>query len=117
MKPRSSLGVTVRTTSTALLAALLLGGCYRYRTHAPEVIDGTTPRSETVWSLAWGLAQEQPDVNNCRGQGLADVTVADNFGYTLITVLTLGFASPKRVEWTCAPPGVSDGDLTDDGGG
>ena len=53
MKPRSFLGVTVRTTSTALLAALLLSGCYRYRTHVPEVIDGTTPRSETVWSLAW----------------------------------------------------------------
>lgn len=115
MKPRPFLSSLLRPAGAALVCLMLLGGCYRYRTHAPEVVDGTTPRGETVWSLAWGLAQEVPEVDNCRGQGLADVTVVDNFGYSLLTVITLGFVSPKRVEWTCAPPGVSEGDLTDDG--
>ena len=32
------------------------------------------------------------------------VTMKSNFFYDLITVLTLGFASPIEVEWYCAPP-------------
>jgi hypothetical protein len=28
--------------------------------------------------------------------------VKDNFAFTLLTVITIGLVSPKRVEWNCA---------------
>jgi hypothetical protein len=41
------------------------------------------------------------------------VTVRDNLGFALLTVVSLGIVSPKRVEWSCATPTPSEGGLSD----
>lgn len=108
-------GVT-RSSRIALLVSaitLVIGqACYHYRAVPVQPITEDEPggapaaateyESETVWALAWGLVQERPDIDNCEGQGLAEVRVTTNLGYALLTIATLGFASPARVEWKCA---------------
>ncbi|MFQ5961396.1 MAG: hypothetical protein ACE5MG_08350 [Candidatus Methylomirabilales bacterium] len=94
--------------ATALLCSISAQGCYTYRAHAPGY-PGVAEGSEVVWSFAWGLAQELPTIDNCNNQALAEVTMRSNFAFALLTVVTLGFASPQKVEWKCAratpPPG------------
>lgn len=96
----------------SVTALLVCSACYHYRAVPVQPIGeetpggapafATEPESETVWALAWGLIQSRPDIDNCEGQGLAEVRVTTNLGYTLLTIATLGFASPARVEWRCA---------------
>ena len=95
------------------ICLLLLSGCYYYRAQAPGAAGrGVTDyEGEVVWSLAWGLAQTNPRVANCQGQALAEVRNTNNFGYVLLTVVTLGFVSPQRVDWRCASPTPSPGEL------
>lgn len=93
-------------------ALLFCSACYHYRAVPAQPISEEEPggapalateyESETVWALAWGLVQNRPNIDNCEGQGLAEVRVTTNLGYTLLTIATLGFASPARVEWRCA---------------
>lgn len=103
-----------------LLAGLLVVGqaCYHYRAvpvePATEEEVGGAPalatdyEGETVWALGWGLLQERPFIDNCQGQPLAEVQVTTNLGFTLLTIVTLGFASPARVQWRCAKPTPTD---------
>ena len=95
------------------LCLALLSSCYYYRAQAPGAAGrGVTDyEGEVVWSLAWGLAQTHPHVANCQGQGLAEVRNTNNFGYVLLTVITLGFVSPQRVDWRCTSPTPSEGEL------
>ncbi len=92
---------------TALTLIILLPGCYTYRVQAPQQV-GVTEHGEILWSFAWGLAQERPRVA-CHGQALSEVTVRSNLLYDIVTVATLGFASPKKAEWRCAPPNPVSG--------
>jgi hypothetical protein len=97
---------------TLVLAAALLPGCtYHYRVRAPGKTGSTLPKGEVVWALAWGLVQEVPKVDNCNDQALAEVHQTSNFAFALITVLTLGFASPQKVEWICDTPHAAPGRL------
>jgi hypothetical protein len=50
------------------------------------------------------LVQEKPDIANCNNQPLAEVTLSSNLGFSLLTLLTLGFASPVQMRWKCAKP-------------
>ena len=98
-----------------LLCAMLTAGCYYYRAQVPGApgVGVTEYKGEVVWSLFWGLVQENPRITNCRGQGLSEVRNTTNFGFALLTVASLGIASPQRVEWKCAPPTPSPGGLRD----
>lgn len=102
-----------RVAALVLLITLVMGqACYHYRAVPVQPITAdelggapaaaTEYESETVWALAWGLAQQQPNIDNCKGQGLAEVRVTTNLGYALLTIATLGFASPARLQWKCA---------------
>jgi hypothetical protein len=99
----------------ALLCGVLITGCYHYRAQAPGAagIGSTEYNGEVIWSLAWGLVQENPRITNCQGQALSEVRQTTNFGFVLLTVLTLGFASPQQVEWKCGPATPSEGNLRD----
>ena len=60
---------------------------------------------KTTWSFAWGLVQPK-DINpkcDSRFNHLDQVTVKNNWGFALISVLSLGIVMPQRVEWSCAP--------------
>jgi hypothetical protein len=100
---------------TVLLYGVLATGCYYYRAQAPGAagVGVTEYQGEVVWSLFWGLVQENPQITNCQGQGLSEVRNTTNFGFALLTVATLGIASPQRVEWKCAPATPSAGGLRD----
>ncbi|MEP7229764.1 MAG: hypothetical protein ABI691_05900 [Ginsengibacter sp.] len=60
---------------------------------------------KTTWSFAWGLVQPK-DINpkcDSRFAHMNKVTVKNNLGFALISVLTAGIVMPQRVEWCCAP--------------
>ena len=99
--------------SVAVLCWLAAAGCYHYRAAvseaaAPRAADRYT--GEVVWSLAWGMVQETPIVNcdiplagtDTLKLPVAEVRVSTNLGFVLVTLATLGFAAPARVEWKCA---------------
>lgn len=110
---RSS-AIRTRTVACLALLGLLATGCYHYRTEAPGVagIPGTDYEGEMVWSLAWGLVQENPEPPRCNNQPLSEVRVTSNFGFSLLTILSLGFVAPARVEWKCAKPRPGTGTLS-----
>jgi hypothetical protein len=93
----------------ALLTCLLLfSSCYTYRvaTHAQP---GTEFNSRTAHSFFWGLVQNPKEIStpicdSLNVNGVALVQVKSNFGYSLITVLTLGIWSPMKIEWKCSKP-------------
>ncbi|MBA3895143.1 MAG: hypothetical protein H0X69_15905 [Gemmatimonadales bacterium] len=96
---------------------LMTGGCYRYHLLAPEPDPVVTACRRTVHALAWGLITHDTRASHCEGavpdsvasacqqsNAIDQVMVTSNFGYTLLTIVTLGFWSPVRLEWHCAKP-------------
>ena len=96
----------LRLLSIALCA--MLTGCYHYRVSAPQVADLSDPVSETKWSLAWGLVQEDASDSSCacKNNGIKEVTASTNLGYTLLSVVTLGIVVPVDVQYVCGKPPV-----------
>ncbi len=67
----------------------------------------TEPHKKTMHALFWGLVQENEFADNCQGAGMHEVRVSTNFGYVLLSVVTVGIWVPVDIEWTCereAPP-------------
>jgi hypothetical protein len=89
-----------------LCLSLLLGlqtGCYHYRVYGEQVPVGSEAKRATLWSSLWGTRQQNINTDQtCVNNPTAEVTMSGNFGYTLLTVLSLGFVSPIDVEWKCA---------------
>lgn len=85
-----------------IAAVIALQGCY----HSRVITDsqpGTEYKSETVNSFFWGMMQENVQPPNCvESNAMQEVRVNWNFGYSLITVATLGIWAPMEVEWRCA---------------
>src|SRR5258707_9970053 len=67
-------------------------GCYHFRTSPKDSAPATEPQTATVWSYAWGLAQNRVEVDmpSCPSRALQEVTVSSNFGFALLTIVTLG---------------------------
>jgi hypothetical protein len=103
-----------------LLALLLASaqGCYHYRVVAagPAGANPSTfPQSTTLHAVLWGLVQDQTLEHVCaQDEALARVRTTSNFGYTLLTVVTLGMWAPIQVEYACANPTPAPGTI---GGG
>jgi hypothetical protein len=103
----------VSKRSLVLALVLVLGtapGCYHYRIKDPESSVSASGK-RTVHSLAWGLIQQDTPTGNCEGKGLAEVRVTTNLGFTLLTIVTLGFWAPAQVEWQCRPPEPPEGEI------
>ncbi len=85
------------------VAFLTAQGCYHTRIIASDS-PATDYEKHTMYALAWGLVQTNvlPDSCHCPSNALAEVRYSSNLGYSLITVITLGFWSPVEVEWRCA---------------
>ena len=89
-------------------AFLLFTSCYSYRI-APHAQPGTEMSSVTANSFFWGLVQSPKEIttpicDSLNTNGVALVQVKNNFGFSLITVLTLGIWCPMRLEWKCSKP-------------
>ncbi len=88
-----------------------LAGCYHNRISLPDKwAPATEVHRKTVWSFFWGAEQQNIYPNECQGEGLAEVTVSRNFGDLVISVLSLGMASPVTIEWTCSKCSQEVGD-------
>jgi Bor protein len=107
-----------RTMFTAGLFALMLvfSSCYSYRvaTHAQAGTGLSKP--VTAHAFFWGLVQKPPQIrtpvcDSLQLNGMSEVTVKTNFGYALITVITLGIWSPAKVQWKCSKPCKETGTL------
>lgn len=99
----------------ASLCILLISSCYttNIATHAQA---GSVVSKRTVNSFFWGLIQSPkrvttPICDSLGTNGMAEVTVKNNLGYSLITVGTLGIWSPTRIEWRCGKPCPKVGNL------
>ena len=105
---------------TVVLPLLLCQGCYHFRIVTDEN-PGTEYRKKTIHNIAWGLLVTDAVAENCvgdnRGNGLDEVRVSTNLGYSLVTIITLGFWAPLEVEWRCIkPPNDDDDDIFGDSG-
>lgn len=108
-------------SARAVVLAVLLAstpGCYHYRVAAagPAGANPSTfPQSATLHAVLWGLGQDQTLEHVCaQDEALAHVRTTSNFGYTLLTVVTLGIWAPVQVEYACANPTPAPGTI---GGG
>jgi len=116
----------LRIAILLLLIACVLPttGCYTYHMYqvggAGGLELGNQPGTEwehvTRHSFVWGLVRQDVPVDNCRlanGQrlGIEEVKIETNFGYVLISALTLGLWVPLEVSWRCAKPPVTTGTL------
>jgi hypothetical protein len=99
----------------ALSLTLIFSSCYNARV-ATQAQAGSVVSSATVNFYFWGLVQSPkrmttPICDSLNSPGLAEVTVKNNFGYSLITVVTLGIWSPTKIEWVCSKPSQKVGKL------
>jgi hypothetical protein len=97
-----------------LILALAQPACYRNAVVVPRPDPVTEWRGQTVHSLFWGLIKSRDlTAQDCApSNGLDIARNTSNFGFALITVVTLGIWSPTRLEWRCARlPSGGNGDM------
>ena len=104
-----------RIPAMLVVCGMLFSNCYSYRvaTHAQP---GTEFQTRTAHSFFWGLVQSPKEIatpicDSLNANGVSVVQVQNNFGYSLITVLTLGIWSPMKLQWKCGKPWQVSGHL------
>lgn len=95
---------------------LLSSSCYSYRVATNAQAGSEASKPITANSFFWGLIQKPKEIHTpiCDSlgvNGMAEVTMKTNFGYALITVVTLGIWSPMKVQWKCGKPCKKSGTL------
>jgi Bor protein len=89
---------------------LLNESCYHYEVATKaQPATNTVPEKITVHSFLWGLYQSPkiittPLCDTLEVNGVSKVKFTTNFGYSLITVITLGIYCPVQIEWYCSKP-------------
>lgn len=98
-----------RIWGSALLLALgaaAQAGCMTYTLRAGDpATQSDRAYHATVHSIVWGAVHDDIDATGeerCANAGVATVTVTDNFFYTFLNVITLGFWQPMDVTYQCA---------------
>jgi hypothetical protein len=95
-----------------LLAAAATGGCYHQYLRVTRSDQLPEKEQKTVWSYAWGLVHSKDSVTVCgQTRALDQVEVKSNLGMTLLGILTLGIAVPRRMIWYCSTPRECPGDI------
>ncbi|KAA1246963.1 hypothetical protein [Aquimarina sp. RZ0] len=65
--------------------------------------DSVAKNSKTTWSYAWGLVTPKDIDPKCESKRMNAVTSSTNFGYILISTITVGIVVPQTITWECAP--------------
>jgi len=107
-----------------VVTQLVNSGCYRYHLLSPEPDPIVTACQRTVHTLAWGLITRDTRTTHCEGavpdsvasacrqsNAIDQVRVSSNFGFALLTIVTLGFWAPMQLKWHCAKPAEAPGDI------
>jgi len=114
---RSQLSCLKKMHVVSLLVLMFVfNSCYSYRVATRAQAGTETSGTMTAHSLFWGLVKKPveihtPTCDSLGVNGVAEVTMKTNFGYALITVITLGIWSPMQVEWKCSKPCKKSGIL------
>jgi hypothetical protein len=87
--------------------ALCGSGCFSYRLATHDQPGSIHSESATANSYLWGLVNKPaliktPICDTLGVNGVSEVTVKTNFGFALITVVTLGIWCPVKLEWICS---------------
>ena len=88
--------------------------CYQYRVLNTNNDPATEYQKKVLWSYCWGLVNKPENfvVPNCgNNNALDEVQFRTNFGYSLITVVSLGILAPTQVKWKCHKPCERNGHL------
>jgi hypothetical protein len=88
---------------------LLFSSCYTYRISTQAQAGTETIKPIHANSFLWGLVQSPktlttPNCDSLDVNGMAEVTMKTNLGYSLITVATLGIWSPMKITYKCGKP-------------
>lgn len=97
-----------------IMLLFVLQGCYHYRITTSKFDPTTGYQKKTAHSFFWGLVQKNVIATNCDSlnlKSLDEVRVTSNFGYSVITVATLGIWSPIQFEWKCPKPCPRESEL------
>ena len=92
-----------------IILSCSISSCYSYRVATHALTGSEVSKTVTAHSLFWGLVQNPREIRTpiCDSlgvNGMAEVSMKTNFGYALITVVTLGIWSPVKVEFKCSKP-------------
>ncbi len=68
----------------------------------PDTAANGPPGGATYWSLVWGTYQREPRPP-CNDRPIAKVILKINPVFDLLSVVSLGAASPARIRWECVP--------------
>jgi hypothetical protein len=107
----------VMVTACLLSSLVFNSSCYTYRISTQAQTGAEATNSVTAHSFFWGIVQKPKDYihtpvcDSLGVNGMAEVTVKNNFGYALITVATLGIWSPVKLQWRCGKPTKKTGIL------
>lgn len=86
---------------------LSLQSCYTYRV-LNTINDPASVQyhHKILWAYCWGLVVKPQvfSVDDCENNGIDEVVISTNLGTNIITVISLGFLSPVKVEWKCHKP-------------
>jgi len=99
-----------------ITAMLFLSSCYSYRVTTEAQAGTEASKPVTAHAFFWGLVQKPSEIHTpvCDSLGvigMSEVTVKNNFGYSLITVATLGIWSPVQIQWKCSKPCKKTGEI------
>lgn len=108
---RSGKKAIVRIFSAQLIMLLLFTGCMNMRVVAQYDSDNPLPQEVTRWAWFWGLKQPNDVKTDASCSSICIITVKNNFGYALISTLSLGIAVPMRVTYECCPYEPPPGEL------
>jgi hypothetical protein len=87
--------------------SIFFSSCYSYRVATQAQAGTETLKTITAHSLFWGLLKNPKEIHtpvcdSLGSTGMAEVNVKSNFGFSLITVVTLGIWSPIKLECKCS---------------
>lgn len=97
-----------------LLLMIVLQSCYHYRV-VNTINDPASVQyhDKVLWCYCWGLVNSPQTftVGDCENNGMDEVRISTNLGTNLVTIITLGFVSPVKVEWKCHKPCLKVGTM------
>ena len=85
--------------------------CMHMRVVTANDSNNPVPNKETHWTYFWGLKQYRDIYTDERCKSICKVTNVNNFGFILISFLTLGIAVPQSLEYECCPYEPPPGEL------
>ncbi|WP_152538310.1 hypothetical protein [Aquimarina megaterium] len=96
--------IRLQYISIVLAITICCTSCMSTRVVSLHDSDAVVKNTKTTWSFAWGLVSPKDIDARCESKHLSSATNTTNFGYILLSTITLGIVVPQTITWECAPP-------------